>query len=47
MGCLLVMVWCFACIGLFVRIMSLHCHGGIHIGYRRMSKGGKVMQNPT
>jgi hypothetical protein len=43
MGCLLVMVCCFARIGLFVRMMSLHCHGRVHIGYKRMSKGVKVM----
>jgi hypothetical protein len=47
MGCLLVMVCCFVCIGLFIWMMSLHCHGGVHIGYRKMSKGVKVMQNPT
>jgi hypothetical protein len=46
-GCLLVMVYCFACTSLFVKMMSLHCHGGVHIGYRRMSKGVKVMQNPS
>ncbi len=45
MGCLLIMVCCFACIGLFVRMMSLHCHGGVHFGYKRMSKCVKVMHN--
>jgi len=46
-GCLLVMVCCFTCTSLFVKMMSLHCHGGVYIGYKRMSKGVKVMQNPT
>jgi hypothetical protein len=46
-GCLLVMVCCFACTGLFVRMMSLHFHRGVHIGFRSMSKGLKVIQNPT
>jgi hypothetical protein len=46
-GCLLVMVCCFACTGLFVRMMSLHFHRGVHIGFRSMSKGLKVIQNPA
>ncbi len=46
MGCLLVMVCCFACTALFVRMTSFHFHRGVHIGFRSMSKGLKVIQNP-
>jgi hypothetical protein len=43
MGCLLVIVCCFACTGLFVRMMLLHSHGWVHIGYKSMSKDVKMM----
>jgi hypothetical protein len=46
-GCLLVMVCCFAFTGLCVRMMSVHFHRGVHVGFRSMSKGLKVIQNPA